>query len=102
VYFDKILCGWNQVIKLCCGKNCTRIAANEQDLWLLIKKNNTSGLIKATEKDLCKTTGMGKMYMLCTGYLSPIFSNSSNFFLCINVRKKLSHVALTCWYLKLL
>ena len=35
-----------------------------QDLHSLIEKKSTSELIKA-EEAACKTTGLGKMYMLC-------------------------------------
>jgi len=39
----------------------------------------------------------GEVVVLCTGYLSPVFSNRSNVFLCVDVRKKLLDVAVTCW-----
>jgi len=62
------------------------------------KKNSKSELIKATEEAACKTTctGQGKMYVLCTGYSSPIFSKMNDIS-SVNVRKKLSHVAVTCF-----
>ena len=46
----------------------------------------------ATEDAIRKTTEDG---VLCTGYLPPVFSKRCNIFLCVNVGKKLSYVAVT-------
>ena len=45
-----------------CGENHSRIVATELDLW-----NSSSGLINPTEEAVRKTTGLRKMYVLCTG-----------------------------------
>ena len=96
VYFNKISCGCNQVIKLHCGENRSRIEATKMDLWSLIeKKKQYEWTDNGHWRSCTQNYAPGEDVVLCTGYFSPVFSKISNVFSCGNVGKKLSHVEVT-------
>ena len=82
-----------KVIKLHCGENYSWIAATKLDSQFLIeKKQHTSWLITAT-KEVLRTWGR-----CCALYWIFVtsFQQDKQYFSCVNVGKKLSHVEVTC------
>ena len=64
------------------------------DLWSLKEKKQYKWTDKGYRRS-CTQNHRGWGYMLFTGCLSSVFSKRNNIFSCVNVRKKLSHVAVT-------
>ena len=73
-----------------------QIAAAELDLQLLMEKKQYEWNDNSHKRSCMQNYRPGDDVVLCTGYLSPIFSKRSNIFPCVNVGKKFSYVAVTC------
>jgi len=87
--------GCSQIIKLCCGENFSRITAAKLDWRSLIGKKQNERTDNGHRRSYTQNYRPGEDVVLCTGYLSPVFSKRNNIFSCVNVGKKLSHVAVT-------
>jgi len=82
IYFNKFLYVCNQIIKLCCGENCSRIAAAKLDLRSLIEKNSTSGLITATEELYTKLQVWGRCNALYRILVTSFQQEKQHFLMC--------------------